>query len=486
MSGSRLSVLPDGAVSSRGRVLVVDDDFDVLEGLADAVRDRGHLVALATDGRTGLERAVELAAEVIVVDRDVGVLDVRTFLEVLGDNPRTADAHVFVMGEGDPSELAALAVRAEPLVKPLHAQEVATRIDEVIRARRSPPKERELEGDLAQVALFDLLQVFAQNRRTGELRVESEGHASALWLVAGRIVDASASAAFGTRGSDVVGEKALYRTLAQRRGRFVFLPERRPARTRIDAPTSHLLLEAVRRADERATLEDKLPPRGTQLRLVARPRGLDVPSELLESLVAVLDEPRTTEELLDLVPAHDLEVLQALTQLLERGALQTFDPVRRVRFCDAEEVPAMRAAILRLRRPGAEGSARLGVVGSTSAIAGFARALTGIEEIVGAAEPPSLVASGVFGTLGRLRVGGTELELFALPIDAELRPWWSVFLGPSRAVLLLDGEAQEPELRVVYAGPAFDLPSGAVQCLREVVSSGGSGLRRSGEWSLDP
>jgi hypothetical protein len=248
------------------------------------------------------------------------------------------------------------------------------------------------------------------------------------------------------------------------------------------------MMEAVRRSDELAALDPKLPPHGTQLQLAVRPRGVPVPSELLEALVSVLDEPRTIEELLDLVPAHDLEIVGALVQLLARGALQTFDPVRRVRFCDDEEVPAMRAAILRLRRaagPGAESGARLGVAGSTAALASFARALTGIEEVVGAAEPPSLVGSGAFGVLGKLRVGGTELELFAVPTDPELRPWWTVFLGPSRAVLLMDGDAREPELRIVHAGPSFDLPSGAVDCLREVLSSGGSGLRRSGEWSLD-
>lgn len=482
---ARRSVLPDASAAARGRVLVVDDDFDVLERIADAVRALGHLVALATDGRSGLERAVELAAEVVVVDRDVGVLDVRTFLDVLGDNPRTADAHVFVMGHGDPGELATLAIRAEPLVKPLHAQEVASRIDEVIRARRSPPKERELEGDLSQVALFDLLQVFAQNRRTGELRVESEGAIAAIWLVAGRIVDASASTTVGTRGGSVVGEKALYRTLALRSGRFVFHPERRPSRARIDMPTSHLLMEAVRRSDERAALETKLPARGTQLRLAGRPRGLDASTELVEELVAVLEEPRTIEELLDLVPAHDLELLGALVQLLDRGVLQTFDPVRRVRFCDDEEVPAMRAAILRLRRPGTEGGARLGVVGSAAAVASFSRALAGIDERIGATEPPTPVGSGLFGPLGRLRVGGTELELFALPIDPELRAWWSVFLGPSRAVLLLDGRAHEPELRVVEALPSFDLPSGAVQCVREALSAGTSSMRRSGEWAIE-
>lgn len=543
---SRASVLPTLTPSSRGRVLIVDHDWEVLERLAGVLRELGHHVALATDGRTGLERAVELAAEVVVVDRDVEVVDVRTFLDVLADNPRTADAHLFVTGHGDLSELAALAGRAEPLIKPFHAQEIAARIDDVLRARRAPPKERELEGDLAQVAIFDLLQVFAQNRRTGLLRIEARGTTGEVWLVGGRIVDATASSGLRVDAGLVVGEKALYRVLGLRHGRFVFWPERRPKRTRIDLPTSHLLFEAVRRSDEQTALEAKLPPRDAALRLVERPRGLDVPAELLDALVHELDEPRSADELLDLVPAHDLEILHAIERLLAVGALATFAPVRRIRFCDDEEVPAMRAAILRLRgpaaaQPGAEGPARVGVAGSAAAIARFARALAGIEEVIPAAEPISLIAcaswpatsrarevwgagsasgaggagvggvagavgavgaadsaggapvasehvkdDGAFGALGRLRVGGTELELFALPTGLAYRAWWSVFVGPSRAILLLDGESPGgSEIRVVPAGATYDLPSGAVDALREVLSGTGSGLRRSGEWRLD-
>ncbi len=136
------------------RVLVVDEDWDTLDLLARILREQGHQVALATDGQSGLKRAVEIAAEVVLVDRNVTILDIRTFLDVLTDNPRTADAHVFVLGRGDRSELGALHARAEPIVKPFHAEEVAARVLDVIRARREPARAAELEGDLQQVALF--------------------------------------------------------------------------------------------------------------------------------------------------------------------------------------------------------------------------------------------------------------------------------------------------------------------------------------------
>ena len=50
------------------RVLVVEDDPDVREALADALADHGFEVACATDGREALRILRERAADVIVLD----------------------------------------------------------------------------------------------------------------------------------------------------------------------------------------------------------------------------------------------------------------------------------------------------------------------------------------------------------------------------------------------------------------------------------
>ncbi|MEM9069746.1 MAG: DUF4388 domain-containing protein [Myxococcota bacterium] len=448
-----------------GRVLVVDEDYDTLDVLARTLRMMGARVSLATDGQSGLKHAVDMAAEVVLVDRDVRVFDIRTFLDVLTDNPRTADAHVFVLGRDDPSELAALHGRAEPIVKPFHAEEVAARVMEVIRARREPPKGPELEGDLQQVALFDLLQVFAANQRTGQLVVESATLRGEVWVVDGRVVDASSGL--------VSGEKALFRVLALNQGQFVFHPDRRPLRQRIDAPTEHLLMEAVRHVDERAELARGLPAAGSPLRLAFQPdekatEDLRLP-EVVRDVLGHLDEARTVSELLDLASAHDLDVLRVLRRLVELEALRSNDAAGQVRLCADEEVPLFRAAAHRLRRPGVEGPVRLGVAGSAKAVRHFGRALGGIEEFVVATKPPVAIGSGVFGPLGHLALGGTDLELFALPTDEDLRPWWGAFLAASRVVLVLGEDVEHEDLRVAYAGDEFQRPQNAAEALREAI-----------------
>jgi len=447
-----------------GRVLVVDEDYDTLAVLAKTLRQLGARVSLATDGQSGLKHAVDLAAEVVLVDRDVRVFDIRTFLDVLSDNPRTADAHVFVLGADDPSELAALHRRAEPIVKPFHAEEVAARVMEVIRARRAPLRAPELEGDLQQVALFDLLQVFAANRRTGQLQVECGALRAEIWIAAGRIVDAGVG--------PIHGEKALFRVLGLRRGQFAFHPDRRPPRARIDGPTERLLMEAVRHADERAELERALPPLTAQVQLTMRPASLpNLPSAVVTQVVEALDEARAIEELLDRVPAHDLEVLRVVKALIDAELLQSYAPVRRVHLCAEDDVPLYRAAAHRLRRDGAQGPTRLGVAGRVDAVGRFGRALACVAQFEVAPEPMMPTGTGLFGSMGRLRLGGTEVELFAVPLDSALRPFWGAYLAACRVVLVLEEEVEHDGLLVVAIAEGFDRPAGAAGALREAMDA---------------
>jgi CheY-like chemotaxis protein len=456
-----------------GRVLVVDADYDVLGALSRALRERGHHVVLAADGRTGLARAVEVAADVVLVDRDVPIVDVRTFVEVLRENPRTSGAATFVMGREDAGRLSALAARTEPIVKPFNANEVAARVDEVLRARLGPPREPELRGDLAQVALFDLLQVFAANRRTGRLEIAMPSASGVVWVHQGQIVDAT----FGA----VAGEKALYRILANTHGRFVFVPGAEADRVRIDAPVDQLLMEGARQADEIARAREGLPPPGALISVSVAPHDV---SPLAHEIVARLDEPRSTDELLDVLGAGDLAVLRALAELGERGALLVFDPRGgKTRLSSPEDAIALRTAAHRLRRPGLDGIIRIGVLAQRAAeISRFARSLSRVEEFVAAPIPPAAAGLGALGALGAMRLDGTDLELFAMPLDASFRPLFGPMLAPARVAILLSEDMpdedvepllRELDVRLVRVPSGWERPSGAAATIRAALAQDG-------------
>lgn len=456
---------------SQGRVLVVDADYNTLGTLARALRARGHHVTLCTDGRTGLQRAVESAPDIVLVDRDISVVDAQTFLDVLRDNPRTTSAHAFILSATEPT-VGSLDARSEVLVKPFHVAEVVARIEAVLRHARAPKREPELRGDLEQVALFDLLQVFSVNRRSGVLRVETLGASGEISVREGRIVDCI------YRG--VRGEKALYRLLASRRGQFLFMPGAASGHVSIEASTDMLMMEAVRQADELSELAATMPSLGAQIALARKPSG-EV-SKVAQRVIEHLGEDtRSVDELCDAFAESDLDVMRGLKELLETNTLVVLDGGREpTKLCEEEEVVVLRAAALRLRPAGQEAPGRLGVLcGSSAQLTRFARALSAIDGFVAEAARPEALGQSSLGSMGTLRVGGVELELYAIPTDPGLRPLWGAFLTHVRAAIWL-GEAPDPEaqdllrsLRIDYAlgDEGVEHPQGAAQTLRAALTS---------------
>src|SRR5262249_31985841 len=140
---------------------------------------------------------------------------------------------------------------------------------------------------------------------------------------------------------------------------------------------------------------------------------------------------------------------------------------------------SLRAAALKLRPVGHETAARLAVFASSYvAVSRFARALSSVEGFVAEAASPEAAGEGSLGTLGTLRVGGVEVELFALPTDDALRPLWGAFLGPVRAGIWLTDPLPDRGTRellralrvdVVQATDGWEHPQGAAETLRAAL-----------------
>lgn len=458
------TILPPTA--SPGRVVIVDADYTTLEALAEALRHHGHTVSLATDGRTGLGRAVELRPDVVIVSHDIEEVDVRTFVEILAENPHTTSTHVFVLGVGEGSGKLVFGSHVEGIYRPFHPNEVASRVDDVIVARRNPPRPPELEGDLEQVPISDLLQVFQTNSRTGRLEVTSPTGEAKLWVRSGHPMHVTAE--------NHEGPKALYRLLRWETGHFEFYPSGEPPSVTLGSPVDHYLLEGARRADELARMEVSLPPEDAPLRLRLRPTNLDgFGSNRLREVVELLERQPTRQALLDSSRLPDLELVEVLYALAKRDALDHDTPSPRVPIASGEEVASLRPGILKLRRPGTDGPVRVGVVGQAQQLAAFLRSLGGVDGFAPAPTAPLATGQGAFGVLGGFELLGLELELFALPPDESLRPWWRMALSASRTLILLENieeDLSELELDIVCATDAPHSPRQTVAMLRDVLS----------------
>lgn len=78
-------------------VLVVEDYDDARAMYCAWLTMDGCRVAEAADGRQGVERARQLAPDVIVMDLDLPVMDGRSALAALRADPRTEDLPVVVL-----------------------------------------------------------------------------------------------------------------------------------------------------------------------------------------------------------------------------------------------------------------------------------------------------------------------------------------------------------------------------------------------------
>ncbi|HET7824262.1 MAG TPA: DUF4388 domain-containing protein, partial [Anaeromyxobacter sp.] len=334
------------------KILIADPDPAVVRALAPALRQRGYQVHAARDGSRALQLAILRFPDLVLFDERSPLLDAATFTRILRTNPRTERIPVVLTGDAVDPDRSRLGTY---LRKPFNQDEVLARIEQIFRrveaAKAVSGESREIEGNLAQIPLVDLLQILAVNRKTGRLAVEREGERAEIFLAEGRVVDARMGAA--------IGEKALYRLLTRREGQFAFVPGTTGAEERIEGKVEQLALEGLRQADEVARLLPSLPGAGELVELAVHPS--EIPPGLhpvTEEVVALLDEPRRLDDLLDRCRATDLEAMRAVSALLEHGYARRAEgpaPEREAApLLGAHELHALRARMARGRSSGAQ------------------------------------------------------------------------------------------------------------------------------------
>jgi CheY-like chemotaxis protein len=435
------------------KILLVDPDPASARALGPPLRRLGYKVHAVRDGSRGLQLAILRSPDLILLDERAPLVDPRTFVRILRANPRTERIPVVILSASPEPGRAHLGLH---LSKPLAEEDVLARVEQVLRrtgASRAPSVPgAELQGNLARLAAPDLLQVLALNRKTGRLEVEREGVHAAVTFRGGRIVDAVAGTASG--------EKALFRILTLREGRFAFVPGDQGTPERIERGLEELLLDGLRQSDEAAVLTQALPASGERVLLAVRPDEIP-PGQgpVASEVVSLLATPRTLQELLDRAPWHDLEVMRAVAALLERGHARLEPRAPGAEEPAFLEVDALHALRMRLGRNRPPGSARVGKV----LIAGGPPARRAMmERLASVLRFQATDGEEVeMGTLCRLALGeGVQVDVVALPEDRTLAPvWWPLAAGGLAALVLLPVGGLDRELAALSA--SCRLPWGA-------------------------
>jgi pSer/pThr/pTyr-binding forkhead associated (FHA) protein len=184
---------------------------------------------------------------------------------------------------------------------------------------RSTEEAPRMSGNLEEIPLPDLLQLFGTSRKAGVLVLRSAGREGRIYLNEGRIRFAEFDGVVG-----VPPLKALYRMLNWQTGSFALdPPDTREFEAGIDVSAQEVLMEGFRQQDELGQLRAKLPADGgrfvLKLPLVSHLRELeDADLDTLEAALSAVN----FDAFLDAAPGPDLEAAQALLSLIQRGYLK--------------------------------------------------------------------------------------------------------------------------------------------------------------------
>jgi CheY-like chemotaxis protein len=391
----------------------------------------------ATHGAEALEKALRVSPELVVCPLDLSVIDGARLAQILRANPRTSEVAFLYLLEDELDAPVGMDVRDRVVLAPWDEKLILEQLDASLErdviALPAARAGHEVEGNLAQLSLLDLLQLFHLTKKSGTVRVVPDHSPAGTILVRdGEIIDASVPT---PEGAAVEGAKALFRLMSFREGRFEFLPEDPGATRRIDVPTRSLLLEGVRQIDETARLRQQLPTPDLRLRL-ARPLGRLPPAAhpLTQDVLRATDAYSVVQKIVDHVAFPDYQVLRTLRALLQRGIVEpdpspapsavqpesgpfSVDQVRWIReWAGSQHCPVVEQ--VRIPVVASDAAAQQALV---EAIGSFPSAETRAFEPEAADPLGRLVPLVDVRLEDRLSVG-----LFSLPAEERFRPVWSV------------------------------------------------------------
>jgi signal transduction histidine kinase/CheY-like chemotaxis protein len=118
------------------RILIVDDEAEVVDTLSEILRSKGHEIDIAADGQQALERALSVSYDMILSDMRMPLLDGPGFYQTLHrDRPDMLDRFAFITGDTLSPEIRSFLNRtgAPCLEKPFLPEDVLRLLSQVNR-----------------------------------------------------------------------------------------------------------------------------------------------------------------------------------------------------------------------------------------------------------------------------------------------------------------------------------------------------------------
>ncbi|BDG10379.1 response regulator [Anaeromyxobacter paludicola] len=309
---------------AKQHLLLVDADPESLRLMEVSLRNAGFSVTSAAQGADALEKCQMSQPDLVLSDTQMPVMDGYELCRRLKADARLADIpFIFLTGQGSVEhKVRGLELGVDDyLTKPIYTKEIVTRVKILLQRREKDRLEKRerarFAGNLADLGIVDLVQTLMLGRKSGALRITSGGRQATVWFREGAVVDCELGGAGGAR--------AFYRLLEIQEGEFGidFGPVERERR--IAGSTQALLMEGMRRLDEKARLLEALPPLGEVLEVDAAllaERLQEIPDDV-NGLLRLFDGRRSLDAVVADAEGDDLANLTVLSKLWFEGLLRT-------------------------------------------------------------------------------------------------------------------------------------------------------------------
>ena len=141
-------------MAAETKILIVDDEPDILEILQYNLRKAGYEVVVASDGRAGLDAARRERPDLIVLDIMMPEMDGVEVCRTLREQPEFDHTIITFLTarEEDYSQIAALDVGGDDYItKPIRPKVLLSRIKALLRRRRGTPPVAREESQIVRV-----------------------------------------------------------------------------------------------------------------------------------------------------------------------------------------------------------------------------------------------------------------------------------------------------------------------------------------------
>ena len=431
------------------KILLVDADQTLLKKLGRRLKKEQFSVITTTDGATALEAAIVGKPDLVITNYHLPIFSGERLRAFLRNNPTTYHIPLIFLVDTDRGKDTTLAsIGPDPsLVKPFRWEDIGPKIHHAFSHDEEEEDEDALkkvgsgvEGNLQEVSLVDLLQIFSLNRRTGILTLTHSDQESTVYLNNGEVVS--------TVHGEISGEKALYRILRWKDGTFHYRPEQFTVSRNISRPIDALLMEGMRQLDEWDTLQAKMPPGSSVLKMnkdkEELPRDL---RPVTEEVLLLLEFYSSVDDIIERSKHTDYEICKSILGLIQKGILSAIKERRAVKRDETPLVTAEQALSIR-KVLGLEdtGSTSLGwgkillFSSSSELVKQFLGEAGSLDEFELSRDNFSNqeIINSSFGSLGALEISDkTRLQLFVLPSGHTSRPLWRPFSEGSVGAILL-------------------------------------------------